>query len=239
MIFPSLTLETVLQVDDKTRLNGQLSFVNQGEVISDILIQPEASEAFISVMNTDKRKWYLDWAYSTDGIKTVIIKIVTDVTPLGRTRSYNTNILTVDEDSLFSSDNDLVKFENDIFNYLPKGRNSFISAHRTAQDQIIAYLDEQRIWHADGSRITKQDIAAITDDEVREQFNQWSTYQTLMNILESNKVSNDDIFESKRSYYEDMRNSARKRSSLRLDLNKDGALDSVAYDVRTITMKRR
>ena len=237
MIFPSLSYETVLQVEDKTRLNASLSFSNS-DSITDVLIEPEAGAGFISVFNSDNTKWFLDWAYETDGIKTITVRVETDA-PSSRDRTYDINILTKEDDSLFSGDSDLIPYEPDILNYLPKGKNSYLYAHRKAQDIIIAYLDEQRIWKEDASRITKQDIASISDNEVREQFNQWSTFQTLLIIFESFQVSNDDIFEEKRAYYTTLRDGARNRSALRLDLNGDSELDQLPYDIRTLRMIRR
>ena len=114
-------------------------------------------------------------------------------------------------------------------------------AHRKAQDKIIAYLDEQRIWHDDGSRYTKQELAliAVTDSEILKQFNMWSTFETLLIIFESNQVSTNDVFQEKKSEYEAQRNSARSRSALRLDANKDGAIDPQPYDIRSLRMIRR
>lgn len=243
MIFPSLTLEKVIQVDDKTRLDASLSFISGDavETVTDVLIQPEASEAFISVYNSDKDKWYLDWAYSTDGTKTVVVRVETDATPAGRTRSYTTEILTIAEDGLFSDDSDLYPHEPKIADQLPKGKNTFLYAHRKAQEKIIAWLDESRIWHEDGSRYTKEEIATVgaSDPELLQQFNQWSTFETLFIIYGSNQVSTGDIFQSKEDEYKNMRNSARSRSALRLDANKDGAIDPQPYDIRSIGMVRR
>ena len=239
MIFPNLSIELVLQVEDKTRLDASRSFVTAGEVVTDVLIKPEATDSFISVFNADQERWFLDWAYITDGFKSIEIKIETDVTPLGRTRTYEINSLTKEDDSLFSGDADIMPYEPDILNYLPKGKNSFLYAHRKAQDIIIAYLDEQRIWKQDDTRITKQDIAAITDDEVRRQFKEWSSFQTLLIVFESFQISNDDVFQEKKLDYENMRNSARNRSALRLDLSGDAVLEPTPYDVRTLKMVRR
>jgi len=243
MIFPSLTLETTVQVEDKLRLDASLSFVSGGgaETITDVLIQPEATESFISVYNSDNEKWFLDWAYITDGAKTVVVKVITDIDPVGRTRSYSIDALSVDDDALFSVDADLFPYEPKIIDDVPLGKNSFLYAHRKAQDKIIAWLDEQRIWKNDGSRYTKQDIALIasTDSEIKEQFKFWSTFETLLIIFESNQVSNNDIFQEKRNEYENMRDSSRKRSALRLDADGDGVVDAVAYDIRSLRMIRR
>jgi hypothetical protein len=243
MIFPSLTLETIIQVEDKLRLDASLSFISGGgvEVITDVLIQPEAAEAFISVYNSDNEKWYLDWAYTTDEIKTVIVKVITDSTPVGRTRSYMVNAISVEDDALFSVDADLFPYEPKLIDDVPNGKNTFLYAHRKAQEKIIAWLDEQRIWKNDGSRYTKQDIAliAVTDSEIKDQFKFWSTFETLLIIFESNQVSNQDIFQEKRAEYENMRDSSRKRSALRLDADGSGVLDETPYDIRTLRMIRR
>jgi len=237
MIFPSLSHEKVLQVNDKTRLDASRSFVTSGETVTDIEIRPDALEAFVSVFNSDSDKWFLDWAYEVDGTKTVTVRITTDLS--SKERSYDLDVLLIDDDSLFSADSDLIPYETDVLNYLPKGKNSYLYAHRKAQEIIIAYLDEQRIWNNDGSRITKEEIAAITDNDIRTQFNQWSTFQTLLIIFESIQVSNGDIFQEKKQEYQNMRDSARKRSALRLDLDKNSVLDDVPYDIRTLKMVRR
>jgi hypothetical protein len=243
MIFPSLSLETTLQVEDKTRLDASLSFIsnfNEDE-ITDVLIEPESGAGFVSVFNTDKSKWYLDYAYVTQGNKVVTCQVNTTLNPTGRTRNYNIEVITEEDDCLFSSDGDLYPYEPQIVNYLPRGKNSYKYAHRKAQEKIINYLDEQRIWHEDGSRYTKQEIALLaqSNSEIKEQFRFWSTFETLLIIFESNQVSNQDIFQEKKEEYMSMRNSARKRSALRLDQNKDGVIDDIAYDIRSLRMIRR
>lgn len=243
MIFPSLTLETVVQLEDKFRLDASLSFISGGtaEVITDVLIQPEASESFISVFNTDSDKWYLDWAYTIAEPKTVVCKVITDLDVVGRTRSYAVEAISAEDDVLFSNDADLYPFESDLKNYLPKGKNTFLYVHRKAQEKIIAHLDENRIWKNGGERYTKEDIAAIalTSPEIKEQFNMWSTYETLLTLFESFQVSGDDIFEGKKVKYEAMRNKSRQRASLKLDADNNGVLDEKIYDMVSIKMVRR
>lgn len=232
MRFPSLTIETVVQVEDKTRLSAVRSFANNGETITDVEIEPEAGEGFISVFGSgDEDKWYLDWAYETEGIKTVSITLTTDIGT--KTKTYDINVLTEEEDCLFSSDNDLYPYEPNIHKYLPRGKNSFIYVHRAAQTKILAYLDEQRIWKDDRTRYTKDDIVD------KEEFKRWSLFQTLLIIFESIQVSNADVFEEKRQQYEiDMRE-ARNRAALRLDADGDGEVDDPPYDLVTTRLIRR
>jgi hypothetical protein len=239
-LFPSITLETVLQVDEKTRLDASRSFVTDDEVITDILIQPSASDLFISVYNGgDTEKWVLDWAYDVDEFKDVAVQIVADSGSKIKTYMAGVNVLTEEVDALLSTDNDILPFEPKIHRYLPRGKNSFIYAHRKAQERIISYLDEQRIWKDDRSRYTKLDLSTITDPEFKEQFKQWSCFETLLIIFESFQVSSGDLFQEKKLDYTALRNGARTRSALRLDQDGDGELDITPYDIRTTRMVRR
>jgi len=239
-LFPNITFETVLQVDEKTRLDGSRSFVTDGENITDVLIKPSATDDFISVYNGgDSDKWSLDWAYEADGFVDVSIKIVADSGEKIKTYTSGVNVLTVEIDALLSSDNDMLPFEPKIHRYLPKGKNSFIYAHRKAQERILAYLDEQRMWKNDKSRYSKLDLSTVSDPEFKDQFRQWSSFEALLIIFESFQVSSGDIFNEKKKEYTVLRNGARTRSALRLDQNGDGKLDDVPYDIRTTRMFRR
>ena len=232
MIFPKLTLETVLQVDDKTRIDASDSFVTNGETVTDVEIEPEVGAGYISVFNLDQDKWYLDWAYETDGVKTVSVRVTSDA-PSVRTKSYTITVLTEAEDALFSVDTDLYPYEPNIKKYLPRGKNSFIYAHRAAQTKIIAFLDEQRVWKEDRSRYRKEDLVD------KEEFKFWSIFQTLLIIFESSQLGNADIFQEKRLDYENDMRAARNRGALRLDADGDGNVDDYPYDMKTTRLYRR
>jgi len=239
MLFGKLTFETVLQVDDKTRLDASLSFANDSENITDVLIEPASGEGFVSVYNGgDSSRWYLDWAYETGGFVDVSVRIIADSGSKTKTYVAGINVLTEDEDALISNDNDLWPYEPDLKNYIPSGKNSFIYAHRKAQERILAFLDEQRIWREDGTRYTKQDLVNLPS-EFKEQFNQWSTFQTLLIIFESIQVSSGDIFQEKKLEYENLMRQARNRSSLKLDQDGDGELEDIAYNIRSTRLVRR
>lgn len=233
MIFPKLTLETVLQVDDKTRLDASLSFVTPDEGnVTDVEIKPSATDSFISVfVDGEPEKWFLDWAYDTDGFKDIEIRITSDMG--NRTRSYQVQVLSIEDDALFSSDADLFPYEPELNRYLPVGKNSFIYAHRASQNKILAYLDEQRIWKQNNERFAKADIVD------KEEFKRWSVFQTLLIIFESIQVSNDDLFQQKRMEYEKDMREARNRASLRLDVDGDGVVDEIPYNIKTTRLFRR
>ena len=105
--------------------------------------------------------------------------------------------------------------------------------HRASQKKILAFLDEQRIWKQNGERFTKTDIVD------KEEFRRWSMFQTLLIIFESNQVSLGDLYQEKRLEYENEMRQARNRASLRLDLDGDGEVDEVPYNIRTTRLVRR
>ena len=219
MIFPSLQHENVVQLKDKTRFDANESFTTQDETITNVEIQPEDMAGFFSVYdssdpNNMNEMWFLDWAYETDGEKTISVRVTTATGD--KTETYTISAVTQADDKLFSNDGDLYGFEPMLKRYLPEGKNSFKYAHRAAQQKIIAYLDEQRIWKRDGAKFTKDDLINL------DEFKYWSIFQTLLIVFESSQLSRDDIFQEKREQYDqDMRN-ARNRGSLRLDFNGDG-----------------
>jgi hypothetical protein len=227
MIFGHLELEAILQINDKTRLDAIKSYVSTDEAAITLMeIQPEGSGSFIDV-TSDK---YLDWQYSTDGTKTITLRITTDGSP--ETFTKDIEVLSVADDALFSGDAELVPHEPEIMNWTRDGRNSFLDIHRLAQDRILTYLDEQRIHDSNGDKLTK---AAIVDIE---EVNDWSKFMVLMFIFEGLSNQVDDIFDRKAmKYREDMVN-ARNRGILRFDSDGDGTADT-DKDMRTYRMVRR
>jgi hypothetical protein len=228
-IFPNLELEPVVQVNDRTRLSGLKSFITQDEdPISLVRIRPEAAGSFIDVTSLK----YLDWQYATDGTKTVTIEVTTDGSPV--TVDKDILIITAADDKLFSSDGDLIGHEPDIMNYVRKGRNSFLDFHRSSQDRILGWLDEQRIHDSNGNRLTKDAVIDI------EEVNDWSKFQTLQFIFESLSNAIDDIYMAKARTYKQMAQEARNRAVLRLDTDGDAVISSSEkQDVRSFNLLRR
>src|SRR5690606_29230065 len=119
VIFPSLETEKILQVNDQTRFDARKSFVaNDEEEITSLKITPEDGASEIDI--TEKE--YLDWAFDSDGEKTVSLTVETANN--SKTITKKITVLTAEEDALFSSDADLVAREDDILRYIREGRNS-------------------------------------------------------------------------------------------------------------------
>jgi hypothetical protein len=228
MIFPNLKLESIVQVDDKTRLDGQESYITNDEAaITLIEIEPETAAGFIDVTE-DK---YLDYQYATSGDKTVSIRITTDGAPTTITKQIV--VISEVDDKLFSKDSDLVTHEPDILEYVREGRNSFLDVHRMAQTRIVAWLDEHRIWKTDNSKLTKDDLTDL------EEFSQWSKFLVLRYIYEGLSNATDDIFWEKRNRYMSLEEAARNRGALRLDRDGDGETDTTLVNMRSLNLVRR
>tara|TARA_R110002020_G_scaffold94189_6_gene226890 strand:+ start:3625 stop:4332 length:708 start_codon:yes stop_codon:yes gene_type:complete len=217
-IFPKLELESIVQENDKTRLSAKKSFISKTEAaVTLVRIKPDASGSFITVTGSSSEDWYLDWEYSAAGLITVEVEITTDGSPTSVTKTLT--VISSGDDKLFSTDAELEVHEDDILQWVRNGRSSFLEKHRMAQTRIFSYLDQNRMWKSDGTRFDKDDVYDI------EEFREWSKFEALAMIFEG--ISNDveDIFSFKAERYRELRDGARSRSTLRLDLDEDGTID--------------
>ncbi len=218
-IFPFIEVGDIEQVNDKIRISGIKSFVSKDEAdVTEIEIEPEASAGFISVFNSNSKNWFLDWEYATDGTKVISIRVTTDGAPITKTESIE--LLTEDDDKLFSVDDDLQVHETDILGFVPVGRNTFKYAHREAQTQIIEDIYRIGITDIFGDKLTK--AAFIDVDEVKE----WSRFLTLQMIYSDISNAVGDIFAFKRDQYKGWALESRHKAIMKLDLNGDATLDS-------------
>jgi hypothetical protein len=228
-IFPNLELEALVQENDKTRLDARKSFVTPDEAnITLVEIEPESGAGFIDVTSGK----FLDYQFATAGTQTVTVRVTTDGAPVTSTKDIE--VVDATTDALFSSDAELTAHEPDILKYVRAGRNSYLDVHRSAQDRIITWLDEHRIWDGDGARLTKDAILDV------EEVNDWSKYLTLRLIFEG--LSNDvnDVFSSKARGYARMEEEARNRTAIRLDRDGDGTADVSEFsELRSARLVRR
>ena len=236
MIFPHLDFEKIVQVNDKTRLDANRTFLSPSSNPIQVLeIQPEALENFYNVTTAK----YLDWAYPLDGEKVVTLRITTGVDNLTLDTpvefEYSLEALSEEDDNLFSNDNELTQYEDDILKYIRKGRNSFLDKHRAAQSFIMSELDRRRIVNKDGTRLSKDQIKDI--EEVKE----WSRFYTLYIIFKGIGNAVDDIFGQKAMSYLKRSQEAQNFAVIRLDMNKDGEIDprEEQLDIFTTDMVRR
>jgi len=228
-IFGNLQLEETVQVDDKTRLNALTTFITPDEAAITLMeIEPLAANGFIDV-TTDQ---LLDWSYSTDETVTVTLRITTDGAPVTFTKTIV--IISVVDDKLFSSDAQLLPYEPNILEWVKDGRNSFLDVHRAAQDRIIKWLDENKVWDVNDDPLTKEDIIDISE------FNDWSKFMTLKYIFEGISNATDDIFHEKAVRYRELEYHARDRAVIRVDTDNDGdADDDIDTELREIKFTKQ
>jgi hypothetical protein len=178
------------------------------------------------------KDFYLDWQYTTAGVKTVTLEVTTNSTP----EIFTATIEAVSEsdDKLFSSDKDLMAIEPDILKWIPVGRNSFLNVHRASQKMILDWLDSIRIWRYDGTKLTKADLS-LTDD-----LNQLSIYTTLELIFMGISNKTDDVFLQKAREYRSKALDVKQRGRIQADFNGNGTLDDVeGADMRSFNLFRR
>lgn len=235
-IFGYLELEDTVQVNDKTRLSAVKSFVSKGSAAIDIVkIKPESTDSFITVSGVGiaSKDWFVDWQYTTAGVKTVSLEITLVG---GAVQTFQKTILVVTEvqDMLWSNDQDLVAKEYDILKWVPPGRNSYLNIHREAQKKILNWLDEIRIYKNDGSKLTKTDLNYTND--LKELSANWA----LALIFGSIYNKPDDVYYQKMQGYMEAVESCKRRGRIQADFNNNGVLDaSDNVDMRSYRMVRR
>lgn len=216
MIFVQANLEEVLQVNDITRLSFNIVKTPGEEAIS--LIEVDAGTGFFDVTsNTDRQgRNYLDFAFDAAGVKAISVRVTTASQVLNF--AFSMEAISVEDDRLFSSDSDLVSCEDDILNFVRKGRVSFLDKHREAQKRILEKLDKERIYLRDGSRIQASNISQLEEVSI------WSKFKTLEIIYNGLINETGDVFAFKADKYMNMAKSASNKAAIRIkeDLNGDG-----------------
>lgn len=221
MIFPALEHEETVQVNDRTRLHAGGTFKSPDEAaFSLVRIKPEVGAAWYTVSGdlSDQSSWYLDWSYATAGAKVVTVEATTNGSATEKT--FSTTVLSVADDNLFSSDQDLKGYEPDVMDWLKAGRNTFKDVHRAAQTTIMEHLDREGIVDVNDQKLTKAAVVDIT--EVRE----WSKFVAMRLLMEGRVNQVDDIWSKKAKVYFGLEQQARNRAVLRLDLNGDESADT-------------
>ena len=232
-IFPKISAEKIIQVNDKTRILASQSYVSKDEAaISLIEIEPEALNGFIDVTGSDSDDWYLDWEYSTDGTKTITLRVTTDGSPVTFTKDIE--VITEANDKLFSNDNDLKQHETSILKYLPKGKSSYNYVHRNAQNEILEQLYKDGYTDIDGNKFTKDSVVDI------EEFRMWSKFMVLRMIFRDLSNAIDDIYDKKSLMYENSEHVWRTKAILKIDIDGDGDISDGEYlDITTRRLERR
>lgn len=237
-LFPKLLLPPIAQVGDVVRISASKSFSNGSTPpISEVIITADVdggSEA-IGIIETDPETWFADWVYSSAGTYDVQLELIAAGTPtVTEVITQTFQVVTAAQDALFSSDADLIVIEPEILEWLPKGYSNWNHVHRLSQKNILEWLDEIRLFKADGSAWEAVDLVN------RSQVRKLSLYMTLEIIFKSLSNQTDDIYSSKAAYYAEKKTRAMDRNYLDLDVDGDGEIaPDERADLRTVTLVRR
>lgn len=240
MIFFKIDVEPVVQVDDAFRIFSR-AFISPDEgSVTLIRLSPDNGTTWIDVTNADPDKTVLDWAYSTPGTQTIKQEITTTNTAATE-KDFTVEIVSVEDDCLFSSDQDLKKFEPEIECFLRIGRKSFLDVHRCSQKLILDWLQRQvevkdcDIDTDDGCVKRKLTCQDLWD---KEEVHTWSVYQTLVLIFEGLSNQTDDVFAQKALRYSEHMYRARSRAEITVDYDQDGKAD-YREKIHTARLTRR
>ena len=212
MIFINCIKEPLVQVNDKTRIDVSTSFVS-GDGITDIAIEVDGSGP-ISVFNEDQSKWYLDWAFDSDGTKSIEVTATDGINNVVQT--FEIEVISEGDDNLYSTDAQIFAIESELKRYIPDGKNSFKNIHREAQARILNFLDRKRIWNENGEPFNKTQVNLF------DELSRWSLYETLFIIYTDLFISVGDKFAEKVNQYKELRNYERERAAVRIDRDGNG-----------------
>jgi len=159
----------------------------------------------------------------------VTVRVTTDGAPV--TFSKDIEVITPEDDELFSSDQDILAYEPNILEWVKEGRNSFLDVHRESQIEIFKWLDNNGYHNTDGTPLDKSNVISISE------FSDWSKFMTIKIIFEGLSNATDDIFHEKALRYREREYTSRDRSIIRIDKDGDGDADqSEAIDLRSIRL---
>lgn len=225
MIFPVIECDDVVQISDKFRIYGFTSYKTPDEGDwTKIEIEPHTGLGFIEVTGDlakpkPERFWFLDYQYSTNGDKTISLRITVGATVVTTTKVIS--VITAAVDNLFSTDQFLKEQQSDIFRLLPDGKNSFIYKHRAAQNFILDWLWNNGYYKTIGAGAEPYVKADIVDIDF---ISDWSAFVTLRMLFEENQSQGGDIFRVKAGDFLNKEERAREKCLLKLDTDGDGEL---------------
>lgn len=214
MVLLNLYIDSIVQKGDLVRFDFSRSVIPEDIIFLEI--RPDTSGDFISI---DVKETHLDYFYESVGNKEVTLRI-TDSQGAHQT-SKTIKVLSEDEERLFSNDEMLLGYEPNIFSLLPDGKNSFIYAHRIAQNEILKELS------IEDRKVRAENIFDI------EEVQNWSKFKTLALIFESNVIVEDDTHIRKKKIYLDKELGSKNSSLVRIDSDLDGNVDSKVQNLPT------
>lgn len=152
MVFPDIKIDSVYQECEKITINGSGTWVSHNNLSAIETVEIDPGDGVFRNIYTknpdhdcDCKNFKLCWQFDTAGSYTANIRVSFDdgfgnIT--SNTKSATFEVVTAVDDCLFSSDQDLIAWEENILCLLPEGRSSFNFKHREAQRYIIDHMHQ-------------------------------------------------------------------------------------------------
>lgn len=214
--FPIIKSDEKVFTGDKISFDFSKSFITPDETLAAVPNHQASFDGGVTWIDVTTSK-KIDFIYSTPGSKTVKLRVTTTLGNVVADKIIN--VMDIVAQKLFSNDSDLYRFEPEIDSLLPKKWTSWNLVHLESQKYFIDWLDEKRIYAADGSKYGVADLSDL--DQVR----QFSIFKTLELIYSGTFNQTGDIYSSKRDKYRELANDKLGKSTISLDYNKNGNLN--------------
>lgn len=158
--------------------------------------------------------------------KAIKVEIITEeeapVTPPAAQNTYSKTYLvkafSEQYSGMLNKDADLQLIENDILQWVPRGKNTFKSIHLQVVNDIIEWFDRKGFVNLYDEKFV------ISDFYDPSEISYWAKYQALYYIFNSNNNAKDDIFAEKAEKYKKLSNKHRRRI-FRVDLDSNNTLN--------------
>lgn len=227
--FPLVKMDTLVFTGDKIRIDVSDSVITPNETFA--TVSHEVSFDLGATWFNISAKKIVDWIYSTEGTKTVQVRITSNEG--STTSSFALLVYDITTAKLFSNDMDLYMYEQDIDSILPKRWSSWNILHYNAQKWILDWVDAKRMSDHNGNKYTVDDF--LDPQEVK----QLSCYKVFEFAYESNSNVVGDISSIKRDKYRALANEKASRAQLKLDFNKDTqSTSNERTDLLSVTVLR-
>lgn len=219
MIFASLKAPLISQVGEQVLLDASATYETGSGEITKIEILPIATGTYEEVSLSDKT---IAWIYDTAGAFTATVRINDTLT-----KDFSFDIVTSEDDRLFSKDSDLVSIESEVMNWLSFGKSTYNDKHREAQRLILEELNARGLRDDDGNEITKENIA------ITKELNAWSRYLTLHLIyFDLSKDQNSVFWEKAKNYKYMAKSASNQRQFITVDGDGNSSTgEDVAYSL--------
>lgn len=231
MIFGIIKSDDKVFTGDNLRVDVSKSFLAPGLTIATVGLEVSFDSGVTWFDVTAKK--YIDWIFSTAGAKTIQLRMTTTA-PSTQTFTKTVDCLDLTAQSLFSNDSDLYQYETEIDQYLPKKWSSWNLIHLQAQEWIMDWLDQKRIYNENNVKYVVADL--LDKQEVK----QLSVAKVLELIFESNINIPGDLFTQKRDKYKELVADKAARSTVTLDYNDNGTSEEgERTDIMSVQVFRR